>query len=97
MSSIGPSPDLETLVKTTFVNKDAQHFWHYVPTIRVYYVGKDPDNQEDFSQAMSWQKEEKQAGVHCFTFELETEEHLDSSASPSAKEEKSRKKEIGLS
>ena len=44
----------------------------------VYFVGYDPANPTDFSDAMSFSTEKgAQSGIHCLTYELETENHTD--------------------
>lgn len=47
----------------------------YVPTIKVHFVGRDPKKLDDFSETTIWSQEHAQAGVHCFTFEMETKDH----------------------
>lgn len=43
----------------------------YVPNIAVYFIGKDPEHLNDFSEAMDWwNRLETQSGIHCTTFEL---------------------------
>jgi hypothetical protein len=45
---------------------------HYVPDIEVYFIGRDPKNLSDFSEAMDWwNRLETQSGIHCTTFELD--------------------------
>lgn len=42
---------------------------HYIPDISVYFVGYDPENPQDFSEAMDfWNRLETQSGIHCVTF-----------------------------
>lgn len=43
---------------------------HYVPQIDVYFIGRNPENLKDFSEAMDWwNRLETQSGIHCTTFE----------------------------
>jgi hypothetical protein len=43
----------------------------YVPEIEVYFIGRDPQNLNDFSEAMdAWNRLETQSGIHCTTLEL---------------------------
>jgi hypothetical protein len=45
---------------------------HYVPDLDVYFIGKDPKNSRDFSEAMDWwNRLETQSGIHCTTLEVE--------------------------
>ncbi len=61
----------------------------YEPNLKVYYVGENPQKPGDFTQAMELWNQVKntqegptwipgaEAGVHCLTFELETQDHKD--------------------
>jgi len=43
----------------------------YIPSLQVYFVGYDPENPDDFSEALDfWNRLETQSGVHCVTFPL---------------------------
>lgn len=45
----------------------------YQKDIEVYFIGNDPDNPKDYSEAMSFLRDStSKAGVHCLSFELET-------------------------
>lgn len=45
----------------------------YVPNIDMYFVGRDANNINNFSEPMSiWNDIQGQSGVHCYTFEMET-------------------------
>lgn len=49
--------------------------------IQVYFVGYNPKDPNDFSDAMSFSTERlAQSGVHCLTYELVAKEHLDQTA-----------------
>lgn len=44
---------------------------HYVPGISLFFIGYNPDNSEDYSEALDfWNRLETQSGVHCTTFPL---------------------------
>ncbi|MBA3237832.1 MAG: hypothetical protein H0T62_05700 [Parachlamydiaceae bacterium] len=44
---------------------------HYLPNISLFFIGYDPENSEDFSEALDfWNRLETQSGVHCTTFPL---------------------------
>jgi|688.fasta_scaffold05433_14 hypothetical protein len=48
-----------------------QYLNQYIPDIEVYFIGRNPNNQADFSEAMDWwNRLETQSGIHCTTFEL---------------------------
>lgn len=49
---------------------------HYQPNIDVFYVGRDPQNPKDYSEVMNlWNNVGTQFGLHCLSFELETQDH----------------------
>lgn len=47
----------------------------YVPDIKVHFTGRDPKNLDDFSETMYWAKTPSHAGLHCFTFEIDTKSY----------------------
>ncbi|MBY0529378.1 MAG: hypothetical protein K2P51_04220 [Rhabdochlamydiaceae bacterium] len=48
----------------------------YIPTLKVHFIGYDPENPEDFSEAMDlWNHPEAMAGPHCFSLELQAASH----------------------
>ncbi len=48
----------------------------HIPNLKVHFIGYDPENPEDFSQAMDlWNNPEAMAGPHCFSLELQTASH----------------------
>ena len=58
----------------------AQFVCAHQPGLQVHFVGHDPNNPQDFSEAMLWMNDLNcHAGAHCLSFELETEPHTDSS------------------
>ncbi len=50
----------------------------YIHPLHVYYVGYDPKNPKDFSEAMGcWNRLQSQAGPHCMSFEMATKPHTE--------------------
>lgn len=68
--------ELGTLLMDTF----ALFLERYVPHIETYFIGRDPKNLSDFSEAMdSWNRLETQSGIHCYTFELDAKDQTSES------------------
>lgn len=43
----------------------------HIPDIEVFFIGRNPENINDFSEAMDWwNRIDTQSGIHCLTFEL---------------------------
>lgn len=53
----------------------------YVPDIEIHFIGRNPNKLQDLSEALDWwNRLDTQAGIHCYTFELDTCEHIDKSS-----------------
>ena len=80
-AKVGPS------LGSIFMKIQEEFLKQYEPNIKVYFVGEDPQQKGDFEQAMALLNQVKNvsektkwrqgpnAGVHCLTFEMETEDH----------------------
>lgn len=45
---------------------------HYIPEIKSYFIGFNPDNPNDFTEAIDfWNRLETQCGIHCMTLPIE--------------------------